>query len=228
MASEKHNEAEGWKSRLEDTACLPADAHLDKEAAWDALYTRLRNKPARKKKGWYWLAAACLLMAFCLPWITGHKKETGLAKKTMPVPAAIKNSATTIQYPVASKPRLTVTVVQAPQEHTAVTPRRDKAAPSLPTMPAPVTTAPIAQVTLTTVPDSPLLTPVAPAPKQPLPVVALNELEPPAEHGNPPGNPNIHNWQVKFNRGVAYTGTAQETESPVPRMFKIKLPSPKN
>jgi len=239
MASEKHNEAEGWKSRLEDPACMPAEAPLNKEVAWDALYARLRNKPARKRTGWYWAAAACLLMAFCLPWITGHKKNAGLANHpghsqhtppplVPPVPAITKITTTTIHYPETERPLLTETTEQAPQKHNIVNPLHYKKEPSLPHTVALAQTTTTAQVTLTAIPDSPLLTQVAVAPRKQLRVVALNELEPPAEHSNPVRTADKHYWQMKFNNGYAYTGPAQETEPPVPHIIKIKLSPSKN
>ena len=56
------NAQNNWKQLLENADSLPAEVLKDKSAAWEKLYTRLHNKPARKLRTWYW-AAACLLVA---------------------------------------------------------------------------------------------------------------------------------------------------------------------
>jgi hypothetical protein len=56
------NTQNNWKQLLENANSLPAEVLKDKNAAWEKLYTRLHNKPARKHRTWYW-AAACLIVA---------------------------------------------------------------------------------------------------------------------------------------------------------------------
>lgn len=62
MSNENHNNLQPWKSKLEELNALP-DQQLDKGAAWDILYLRLNQKQPAGKTPWYWVAAACLLLA---------------------------------------------------------------------------------------------------------------------------------------------------------------------
>ncbi len=54
-----------WKNKLESLEELRSEP-LNKNQAWNKLYTRLENKPRRKKRWIYWAAAACLVIAFFL------------------------------------------------------------------------------------------------------------------------------------------------------------------
>lgn len=72
MSNEKHNKNTGWKIKLEDLAHLPGE-DFNKEVSWNKLHERLQNKKKRVP-AWYWAAAACLVFALMIVWMT--KNET--------------------------------------------------------------------------------------------------------------------------------------------------------
>ncbi len=72
MSNENLNDY--WKNKLEDVDSLSAETFTDKNAAWEKLHSRLRQKPSRVRTVWYWAAAACLLLVFILPIIIAGKK----------------------------------------------------------------------------------------------------------------------------------------------------------
>jgi hypothetical protein len=79
MLNENHNKP-NWKSRLEEVSSLPDLLLADKNASWEKLHGRLHAKPRRVKALWYWVAAACLLGAITIPFLTVHKKQEVLVK----------------------------------------------------------------------------------------------------------------------------------------------------
>jgi hypothetical protein len=79
MLNENHNKP-NWKSRLEEVSCLPDQLLTDKNASWEKLHSRLHAKPRRIKPLWYWVAAACLLVAITIPFLTAHKNPEALVK----------------------------------------------------------------------------------------------------------------------------------------------------
>jgi hypothetical protein len=79
MLNENHNKP-NWKSRLEEVSSLPDLLLADKNASWEKLHGRLHVKPRRIKPWWYWVAAACLLGAITIPFLTAHKKQEALVK----------------------------------------------------------------------------------------------------------------------------------------------------
>ena len=54
-----------WKNKLESLEGLSSEP-LNKNQAWNKLYTRLENQPRRKNRWIYWTAAACLIIVFSL------------------------------------------------------------------------------------------------------------------------------------------------------------------
>lgn len=82
MVSESHSNSLGWKSRLEALDSWPGEG-LHKDAAWEKLHKRLREKPSPKKAVWYWIAAACTLSAFFMPGLFSVKNDTSLVKNTI-------------------------------------------------------------------------------------------------------------------------------------------------
>jgi hypothetical protein len=80
MHNEKQNNAVSWKDKLEDFSNFQDEEMIDKNAAWQKLHNRLREKPRNNKLIWYWLAAACFLLIFFVPKISSKKNETDLVK----------------------------------------------------------------------------------------------------------------------------------------------------
>jgi hypothetical protein len=95
MHNEKQNDT-NWINKLDEPACLPAQEMIDKNAAWERLYERLRKKRWKNKMIWYW-AAACLFIAFSLPIIIVRKNTNSIVKevsqKNKKEPQPIANSS---------------------------------------------------------------------------------------------------------------------------------------
>jgi hypothetical protein len=66
MSNERANEFLPWRAKLNGTDALPGQGLDDKEESWQRLAERLRKQPRRRGIAW-WIAAACLILAFFLP-----------------------------------------------------------------------------------------------------------------------------------------------------------------
>jgi hypothetical protein len=118
MLNENQNNP-GWKNKLEDTVDLANETCRDKNALWQKLDDRLNEKPRRKRFGWYWAAAACLMVTMLLPFIKNNigtngtnpnvvVKQQPAAPKTSeiakaPAPAHVDNSSIIIEKRQAVK-----------------------------------------------------------------------------------------------------------------------------
>jgi hypothetical protein len=93
MSNENHNNTGNWRSKLEALDNLPGETIIDKNASWEKLHDRLREKKGTKKIIWYWSAAACLLLVLMIPLINSNKKDhklvnTGTAQKQVGIKSA--------------------------------------------------------------------------------------------------------------------------------------------
>ncbi len=75
MSNENHNNIEDWRNKLEGLDKLPGETVIDKNASWEKLHERLREKNYNKKIIWYRSAAACLLFALMIPLLNLIKEE---------------------------------------------------------------------------------------------------------------------------------------------------------
>ena len=78
MEQDTTNEKAGsnnWKNKLEDAGALSSFLLPDKNAAWEKLHGRLHEQPAKKRAGWYWLAAACIIALISVPFLLLTKKQ---------------------------------------------------------------------------------------------------------------------------------------------------------
>ncbi|HEV3413623.1 MAG TPA: hypothetical protein VG101_14180 [Puia sp.] len=66
MSNEKADEFVTWRGRLTPPDALPEQGLEDKEMSWQRLAERLEKQPRRHNIAW-WIAAACLILAFFLP-----------------------------------------------------------------------------------------------------------------------------------------------------------------
>ncbi len=104
-----------WKNKLEDVENLSGEILTDKNASWEKLHSRLRQKPHGIKSAWYWAAAACLLFILIIPLLTANKRQGNLVKnnpgKTLsekgsaPVISPLKEKAVVIISPAATGKR---------------------------------------------------------------------------------------------------------------------------
>lgn len=79
MSNENPNNDFHWKGKLEGLENLPGET-FNKEAAWNSLHERMREKNSNKKAIWYWAAAACLVIALFTSWFLSMKDEPALVK----------------------------------------------------------------------------------------------------------------------------------------------------
>lgn len=98
MANDNQNNFH-WKNKLEDADSLFSETLPDKNNAWEKLHTRLYKTPRRKGLVWYWVAAACLLLAVIIPAITINKKHDIIVKNTPAKTEAIKKIVPEISTP---------------------------------------------------------------------------------------------------------------------------------
>src|SRR5580704_13057453 len=66
MSNERADEFLSWRGRLSAPDALPEQGLEDKELSWQRLAERLQKQPRRRYITW-WIAAACLIVAFFLP-----------------------------------------------------------------------------------------------------------------------------------------------------------------
>ena len=71
-----------WKNKLEDVSSLPDAVLTDKDSTWGKLHNRLHTRRRDVKKTWYWMAAACLMLAIIIP-VTMYNKEHAIAVKNI-------------------------------------------------------------------------------------------------------------------------------------------------
>ena len=100
-----------WKNKLEDVESLSSEAFPDKNNTWEKLHARLDEKPRRKAFAWYWIAAACLLLAVIIPAITMNKKQNAIVKTNVkPIEQNKKNTAV-ISTPEENKVEKNIPVI---------------------------------------------------------------------------------------------------------------------
>ena len=94
MSNENHN---NWKLKLEELDNLQGETFQDKNASWEKLYARMREKKRSKKAAWYWAAAACILFALMIPVMIFNKKTHQVANvEIKQKPPETKTSVATI------------------------------------------------------------------------------------------------------------------------------------
>ena len=96
MSNENQNNFNSWRIKLDELNSLPGEPIADKNALWEKLDYRLREKKTRRKPTWYWIAAAFILFALVMPLIFFNKKEGGLSR------IEIKQNRPEIKNPVAT------------------------------------------------------------------------------------------------------------------------------
>jgi len=84
-----------WSNKLEETCSLPALLLQDKNAAWEKLHNRLQQKPRRINPGWYWAAAAGIMVLCSLPFFITDSRQANQKNKSVKN-TVIETSAPTI------------------------------------------------------------------------------------------------------------------------------------
>ena len=92
MLHERHDEPFHWKNKLEDLDHLPTEPAADKAELWKRLHARLSQKADKTKSGWYWTAAACVLLAIGISWFLVEKKTSKpVSEKRVALPQQSSN-----------------------------------------------------------------------------------------------------------------------------------------
>lgn len=93
MSNENHN---NWRSKLEELSSLPGENQPDKNASWEKLHAHMGGKRPNRKALWYWVAAACLLLALMIPAMIFNKKAHQVDNVTIKQkPSEIKTTVAT-------------------------------------------------------------------------------------------------------------------------------------
>ena len=87
MLHEKPNDPFHWKNKLDELDHLPGETALDKNGSWEKLHGRLGKNSRVKRIGWYWLAAASVLIAMGVRWIIVNQQENKIITKTQNIVA---------------------------------------------------------------------------------------------------------------------------------------------
>ena len=74
MLHERRDESFHWKNKLEELDHLPTEPAADKGELWKRLHARLNKRNNKTKPGWYWTAAACLVLAIGISWLFVEEK----------------------------------------------------------------------------------------------------------------------------------------------------------
>jgi len=119
-----------WKNKLEDVDSLFGETLPDKNNAWEKLHARLHEEPRRKGFAWYWVAAACLLLAVIIPVITMNKKQDDIVKndiekiepeqKTIPQISTLKENEALTIAPVVNENKRLIKIPTGNKEITSV------------------------------------------------------------------------------------------------------------
>ncbi len=103
-----------WKDKLGDAGALSDYLLPDKSAAWEKLHGRMHAPVQKKRTGWYWLAAACVLGFTGAAFLLLHtKQQVTVVKQEVKMKAAI-DSISVLQ------PASTATAKPNHDERTAV------------------------------------------------------------------------------------------------------------
>lgn len=124
MEQHTTNEKAGsnWKEKMEDAVALSAYGLHDKNAAWEKLHDRMHVPVKKKKAGWFWLAAACLVGLMSGAFLLMNKKQPVTTVINKPATKAVDDTKVIAQQnnpaPVKEEERQVVmpvaTVTKAP------------------------------------------------------------------------------------------------------------------
>ena len=224
MLHERPVEPDGWTDKLDRLDNLPGEPWTDKNAAWDKLYARLHEKPARKASPW-WLAAAVflLLVVSASLFITHNHKEAPPSVKINPSPAHTGSPAPAPRLPEKIVPATAGTMAggRRPRPVAAM----NKMVPIACKPAEPLNAGQVSVTAPVIKPDTPLLavTTVPASPKK-LRVVHINELESPAANdlqlARQPGN---RSFRFLLNHTDDAGTVSYETSSAGYTPLKIKI-----
>ena len=117
MLHERHDEPFYWKNKLEDLDHLPKEPAADKADLWKRLHARLGQKAYKTKSGWYWTAAACVLLAIGISWfLVEGKTSKPVSEKRLPLPQQSSNKEIVVSIEPSKIDRQHINVIAKESE----------------------------------------------------------------------------------------------------------------
>jgi hypothetical protein len=224
MSNERPNEFLSWRGQLSGPDALPEQGVDDKELTWQRLAERLQKQPRRRGIAW-WIAAACLILAFFLPATHLFRARPTRPNRIVLRPRAQREPATAASSHPAPATSAQSTASDNPQpiSHS----NRGEIAPvkNIPptnTLPATQTIA----ITPPVIPPDTVLAfinppPPPPPPRKPLRIVYLNEL-----NKDPGPSTVLSSRQAAFVRLSTATAGDRSIKQNVTPIIKIEISSP--
>ena len=233
MSNEKQNDLFHWKNKLENTAGLPDQLWLDKNAAWEKLQHRLGQKRVQKTRVWYW-AAAVILLLLTIPFLLRKNKiNSDLVNKVTISRQSLPEIDREITPDKKDQSLLTSNVPEKKKLITAITKSRGTHQNTFSgsTTEAPAFIHPVLlketmnelNIASLHAIDSTTTITIAIVTKKKLKVVHINELEPPADQLASFKNRKQFNSDIKFGGRIMNNSTAIAHRYDYAGIFKIKL-----
>ena len=183
MSNEKQNNITHWRNQLEALDSLPGERLVDKDAAWENLYNRLREKPRLNNAAWYW-AAACVLIGMTISGMLIFQRDNGPATNI-----SLEKTNKTIVAPQPPVHQKDMIMIKRPQQasiarsaeksaHIVNVKRSIKKIASFDAILIPAhEVKEVVTIDPTTTLPSPIIIVAATAPKKQFRIIHINELE---------------------------------------------------
>lgn len=235
MSNETPVEGGHWKDKLDCLDQLSGEAWTGKDAAWDTLYGRLKDKPRRGKHSWHWMAASVLLAAgISLAIGIAHEGRPGpagpvkpaLASGRLPAPSDAGRPVTGALAPAAGTGAQEIVLSGAGRKNRQYVPNRKESKGGRPARDS-VAVSPVPPAISPPPADMPPIVSIAvPPPQKKLPVLSVNEL--PAQPGADEetrggGSPDRYFIQFKLGNSQFYSETAIESAHPGSDILHLKI-----
>lgn len=229
MINENHNKTVNWRSKLDELQSL-GETTPDKNVLWEKLHKRLGGKKRNTKTAWYWIAAACLLLALMIPFLISNKENKGIKENVVQKQSQNQNKSA---EQLAKK--YSVKIVNPPLiEKNKVTAFENKKRIIIPAISPnvknsirvtdPVSKADsIAQTANIVPPDNNVVTATITPAKKTLRVVHVNELGDPIEASpDVARTADVHSFQFKFGNGEVYINSPAASKTMSYSLLKTK------
>jgi hypothetical protein len=208
-----------WKHKLEEEQFSSAGKLPDKNAAWEKLHERLREKPRYRRIKWYWTAAACLLLLIFIPLIFINMNERNLVKNDHQKSEVPKPRLNQIQ-PVKERTVLETATLPSAKKSIIITIKGNERKPVYDNRVQPLKTNDTDKIEDDKVilqdvfMDSSMQTTTAITPlKKKLKVIHINELGDPVEEHPNIAHTTIHSFQFKLANQEAYVNPSANSNA---------------
>lgn len=234
MSHENHNNLQAWKNSLEELENL-RENEFDKTVAWEKLYGRLNEKESGKKAGWYWTAAACLVLALIVSMVFINKTPDKITTSEIkPLSGESGNSVTKTTEKKDEGNKTDATILQKKSNSFDKNPntKTDNKIVRVKPFSKPDITQTVSEQNLTLKPGNDFINPVNASSdlvitkpgKNKLRVVHVNELGGPAEEATGiERNVSTHYFQIKFANQEVYANHPVSNQKAI-TILKINTP----